>query len=231
MALVRRPPRVIPYGRRPRANRGGRRRLFVTLGIAAGIAIIALDPAIVGLDHASAAPELTNLQSRIVSIAESQVGYQTDPANSYCNRFSAYWQSGRADCGNANRDEQWCADFAAWVWRQAGVQFTYEYINGDINSSSASFYEWGLAHATWHAYGSGYIPRPGDVAVYGLDRGTLVADHVAIVVSRSPGEAGPDVVNGDGDRTGFSVVETGSDQLLADTGADPARLSGFVSPE
>lgn len=32
------------------------------------------------------------------------------------------------------------------------------------------------------------------------------------------GQRGPDVVNGDGDRTGFSVVETG------------AALAGYVSP-
>lgn len=230
MALIRRPPRVIPYGRRPSAKGGGRRRLCIAIGIAGGMAIVALDPGIVGLGHASAAPELTALESRIVSLAESQVGYRTDPANSYCNRFSAYWQSGRTDCGNANLDEQWCADFAAWVWRQAGAQFTYEYENGDINSSSASFYEWGVAHATWHAYGSSYTPRPGDVAVYGLNRDTRVADHVAIVVSSGPGEAAPDVVNGDGDRTAFSVVEGGSNQLFADTGPDRARLSGFVSP-
>jgi hypothetical protein len=44
-------------------------------------------------------------------------------------------------------------------------------------------------------------------------------------------DRGPDVVNGDGDRTGFSVVETGTDEYEADTGrsnADP--LAGYVAP-
>jgi hypothetical protein len=193
-------------------------------------ALLILDPNLVGLGHGGSSPQLTPMQDRIVSIAESQLGYRTDPANTYCNRYSAFWISGTADCGNGNRNEEWCADFAAWVWHQAGVSFTYQFINGDINSSSASFYEWGVAHGTWHPYRSNYQPEPGDVAVYGLDIATLTAVHVAIVTSVSPGERGPNVINGDGDRTGFSVVETGTDQFFADTDAHRARISGYVSP-
>jgi hypothetical protein len=174
---------------------------------------------------------MTPLQARIVSIAEGQVGYATDPADSYCNKFSAYWVSGTNDCGNANLDEQWCADFAAWVWKRAGATVDYQYINGDLNSSAASFYEWGMAHGTWHPVGAGYTPEPGDVAVYGLDVPALVAQHVAIVTSYTLGAGGPDVVNGDGDHTGYSVVETGEDEVVADIpdGAG-AHLSGYVSP-
>jgi len=38
------------------------------------------------------------------------------------------------------------------------------------------------------------------------------------------------VVNGDGDRTGYSVVETGSHQADADVSGTGAALSGYVSP-
>ncbi len=171
------------------------------------------------------------LGQRIVAVAESQLGYRTDPPHSYCNKYSAYWQSGSLDCPDGLRSEEWCADFAAWVWQRAGAEVVYQYINGDLNSSAASFYEWGVAHGTWHPVGSGYVPQPGDVAVYGLDTATLVAQHVAIVVSIHRGERGPNVVNGDGDRTGFSVVETGTDQYRADTGqGGGAPLSGYTSP-
>jgi hypothetical protein len=44
------------------------------------------------------------------------------------------------------------------------------------------------------------------------------------------GQTGPDVVNGDGNRTGFSVVETGTDQLYADAGNGDSTLAGYVSP-
>ena len=59
-----------------------------------------------------------------------------------------------------------------------------------------------------HSASSGYRPKAGDVVVYGLRLGAFPsAAHVAIVTGASPGRAGPDVINGDGDRTGFSVVE------------------------
>jgi hypothetical protein len=174
---------------------------------------------------------MTPLQARIVSIAQGQVGYSTDPSDTYCNRYSAYWVSGNDDCGNSNLDEEWCADFAAWVWKKAGANVDYQYINGDLNSSAASFYEWGMQNGTWHPVGEGYTPQPGDVAVYGLDVPDLVAQHVAVVTSYTPGDRGPNVVNGDGDHRGFSVVETGQDEVVADIADNSgARLSGYVSP-
>ena len=69
------------------------------------------------------------------------------------------------------------------------------------------------------------------MAVYGLSLGAdPSAVHVAIVTDDAPGQPGPDVVNGDGDRTGFSVVETGTDQVQADAGNGDSVLAGYVSP-
>jgi hypothetical protein len=173
---------------------------------------------------------LSPLRARIVSLAVSQVGYTTDPPGTYCNKYSAYWYSGADDCGNSNLDEEWCADFAAWVWQKAGAAVTYQYVNGDLNSSAASFYEWGVARGTWHPAGPGYVPVPGDVAVYGLDTANLEAAHVAIVIGYQPGDRGPTAVNGDGDLTAFSVVEVRTDEYLADTHPSGAPLSGYVAP-
>jgi hypothetical protein len=181
-------------------------------------------------DPAPKISQTGSLSQRIVATAESQLGYSTDPSDTYCNKYSAYFDAGTADCGNSDLDEEWCADFAAWVWLKSGALVTYQFVNGDINSSAASFYEWGVRHGTWHPVGSGYLPHPGDVAVYGLDTGTLVASHVAVVTGYHHGEQGPDVVNGDGDKTGFSRVEIGSDQYKADAPGSPAYLSGYTSP-
>jgi hypothetical protein len=171
------------------------------------------------------------MRTRIVAVADSQLGYRTDPTNSYCNKFSASWDSGtQTGCAPGLRSEEWCADFAAWVWKHAGAVVVYGTDAGDLSAASYSFYSWGLAHGTWHAVGSGYLPRPGDVAVYGLDTSTQTAAHVAVVTGYTPGATGPDVVNGDGDRTGFSVVERGIDQYKADTHGDGNRLSGYVAP-
>jgi len=173
-----------------------------------------------------------NVGERIAAIADSQVGYSTDPDNSYCNKFSAYWDAGTADCPSGETSEEWCADFAAWAWQKAGVRFTYSYGPGAINAGAVSFYEWGLANGEWHPATSGYRAEPGDVAVYGLSLGAdPFAVHVAIVTDDLPGQRGPDVINGDGDRTGFSVVETGADQTRADAAHDhDSTLDGYVSP-
>jgi hypothetical protein len=87
-----------------------------------------------------------------------------------------------------------------------------------------------MDHGTWHPVGSRYSPQPGDVAVYGLNLSTVTADHVAIVTSATSRSEAPDVINGDGDRTGFSVVEVGNDQAYADVHGHGGRLSGYVSP-
>jgi len=172
-----------------------------------------------------------NVPERIVAIAHSQVGYRTDPSSSYCNKFSAHWGAGTARCPNGEEAEEWCADFAAWVWQEAGVVFTYGYGPEEINGGAVSFYEWGVADGEWHPASSGFVASPGDVAVYGLSLGEHPsAAHVAIVTDDAAGRAGPDVVNGDGDRTGFSVVETGTDQAVADAGNGDSTLAGYVSP-
>ena len=171
------------------------------------------------------------MPQRIVAIAESQVGYSTEPSNSYCNKFSAYWDAGTAGCPSGEKSEEWCADFAAWAWQKAGVQFTYGYGPGEINGGAVSFYEWGVANGEWHPATSGYVAAPGDVAVYGLSLGAdPSAVHVAIVTDDASGQSGPDVVNGDGDRTGFSVVETGTDQTMADAGQRRLHLGRLREP-
>lgn len=128
------------------------------------------------------------------------------------------------------RREEWCADLTAWVRLQAGALVTDQVATGDLKSASAGCCLWGVDHGIWHPVGSGYVPQPGDVAVYGLDTHTRVAAHVAVVTGCTPGDRGPDVVNGDGERTGLSVEETGTDQYQADTHGSGAPLSGYGAP-
>jgi CHAP domain len=221
-----------------RSRQPGRSSLWFALILGAGVLVITL---VVNLhrsgnnDSFPVPSETTlarlSLPQRIVTIAKSQAGYSTDPSNSYCNKYSAYWNAGTGDCPGSETAEEWCADFAAWAWQQAGVRFTYGYAPGEINGAAVSFYEWGVANGTWHPASSGYVASAGDVAVYGLSLGANPsAAHVAIVTSDPPAQRGPDVVNGDGDRTGFSVVEIGTNQVRADTGHDDSTLAGYVSP-
>ncbi len=214
-----------------------RRRVGLIVGSSAVVIILAANlRGVFGATESFPVPRQATLAGlsvpqRIVAIAQSQVGYSTEPANSYCNKFSAYWNAGTPGCPSGEKSEEWCADFAAWAWQKAEVAFTYGYGPGEINGGAVSFYEWGVANGEWHPASSGYVASPGDVAVYGLSLGVdPSAVHVAIVTDDAPGQSGPDVVNGDGDRTRFSVVETGTDQATADTGDGDSQLAGYVSP-
>jgi CHAP domain len=213
------------------------RRVAFVLGVGTIVAILVVSLAgRVGIADSFPMPGTAALAGlsepqRIVAIVTSQVGYSTEPSHSYCNKYSAYWDAGTSNCPNGETAEEWCADFAAWAWQRAGVSFTYGYAPGEINGAAVSFYEWAVANGEWHPATSGYVATPGDVAVYGLSIGKdPSALHVAIVTSDAPNQRGPDVVNGDGDRTGFSVVESGTDQVFGDAGDGHSVLSGFVSP-
>jgi len=223
-----------------RAQRARRARRRLVLVLTAGVLVILLATTLSGVFGGSdsfTVPSRASLaglsvSQRIVAIANSQVGYGTDPSRSYCNKFSSYWEAGTAGCPRGERSEKWCADFAAWAWRRAGVRFTYGYGTDEINGGAVSFYEWAVANGRWHPATNGYVAAAGDVAIYGLSLAPYPsAVHVALVTDDPPGQRGPDVVNGDGDRTGFSVVETGTDQVRADSGrSDNSTLAGYVSP-
>jgi CHAP domain len=201
--------------------------------VAAGL--VAASHGVIGRSRSFRTPSKARLASlsvpqRIAAIAKSQVGYRTEPSDSYCNKFSAFWAAGSA-CSNGETAEEWCADFAAWAWRKSGVRFTYGYGPGEINAAAASFYKWAAANGRWHPATPTYEAAPGDIAVYGLSLGTDPrAAHVAIVTEDQPGQSGPDVVNGDGDLTAFSAVETGEDQQYIRVGHKHYPLAGYVSP-
>ena len=183
---------------RPSRRPGRSRRRFGLL-LATGAVMILLVAALTWLGKPDSFPVPSEaalaglgVPQRIVAIARSQVGYRTDPSSSYCNKYSAYWNVGTAGCPTGERSEEWCADFAAWAWQEAGVPFTYGFGSGEINGGAVSFYEWGVANAEWHPATSGYVASPGDVAVYGLSLGAdPSAAHVAIVTEDGAGPVGP----------------------------------------
>jgi hypothetical protein len=171
----------------------------------------------------------------IVDAAQSQLGYTTDPADTYCNKFSAYWdagsgldQNGQA-CAAGTTSEEWCADFAAWAWQKGGVSFTYGNGEAQLNAAAISFYDWAVASGTWHPAAGGYLPQPGDVAVYGINTQGTWAAHVAVVTGYQVFTHAPYAINGDGDLGAFSLVVAIPDETRAAISGDEA-LSGYASP-
>ncbi|MCG5214684.1 CHAP domain-containing protein [Streptosporangium sp. KLBMP 9127] len=146
-----------------------------------------------GVVAISSAPALAVARSSIVSVAQDELNnssrnYQT---SSECNFYTGYFRGGWKDTSGCPSTDgvkwaksEWCADFAKYVWKKAGV--TYADVAeggpyGTLTGWARSFREYGEAHGTWHSRGSGYTPQPGDAIVFDWDGGGI--DHVGLVTS------------------------------------------------
>jgi hypothetical protein len=193
------------------------------------------------------APVSTNSQIGQTAAAIALKTHYADPSGTgFCNIFTQYWYSlgdsvpSSSACATTppTRSEEWCADFAAWVWQQAGVKFNYGFGAGDLNAGAVSFYDYGVALGTWHSAGAGYVPQPGDAVVYGLGPNSdgvpnSFADHVGIVVGQTPGSPYPDVVNGDYNYSIQAVANCGTNYCptnVCDGQPGCGTISGYASP-
>jgi hypothetical protein len=159
----------------------------------------------------------------IASIANANVGRGACSTNS---AGGAYYDS--SCTGNGGQPEYWCADFARWVWAQAGAQSTNE-----LTAAAGSFYVYGLNHGTLHS-----TPSVGDAVVFNYHGGGS-ADHVAIVTQVGAGTMV--TVSGDwggqsGSEAHFSatshVVNNGWYGSADHSYAGPMgmTISGYISP-
>jgi hypothetical protein len=138
-----------------------------------GDAIVAI-----AVDGGPIAP--TPLERRIALIAtgfdQQHRGFQTTPPGSDCNPFTASFGRGSSSgCPPRSAAEEWCSDFAQYVWRSAGVPTT------GITGWSATFVTWGALHHRVQ-FGTHFKARVGDAIVWGT-RNPLYGTHVAIIVS------------------------------------------------
>jgi len=148
------------------------------------------------------------LRQKIVSTALSQVGNADNPvATNFgglnCNPYTtmvAGFSANSNGCGYdstfkvSNSNENWCADFAKWVWQQAGVTQDMN----TINAAASSFYQWALDDGQTPQTDAG-TPHAGDAIVFfgaGPISPTHYADHVGLVVAVNA-DGTIDMVNGD----------------------------------
>jgi CHAP domain len=123
---------------------------------------------------------ISNLRIRIAGIANSE--YQNpahrseNPADSNCNYYTTALNAGSTGCANGWRSEEWCADFARWVWGQAGA------VTDKLSPGAISFETYGSAHGTWHAGASLSGIQVGDVIGWNFG-GSTSDDHVSVVVA------------------------------------------------
>jgi hypothetical protein len=93
-----------------------------------------------------------------------------------------------------NQNELWCADFAKWVWEQAGVTTDLP----TLTPAASSFYAWGKQQGESMPTDSA-SPAVGDAVVFYPSNetpGASYADHVGLVTSVNP-DGTVNLVNGD----------------------------------
>jgi peptidoglycan hydrolase-like protein with peptidoglycan-binding domain len=128
-------------------------------------------------------PAGSSLRSKIVSSATSELGNSArnhEIGGYNCNYYSTQLAAGTAGaCSNGWRTEEWCADFARWIYGKAGARTT------DLTAGAASFWTYGKHFGTWHDGLSGV--KVGDAVVFDLDKSSDYASHFGLVTSVSSG--------------------------------------------
>jgi hypothetical protein len=133
--------------------------------------------------------------SAIVAAAASQIAPDPD-TGFFCNPYGP--------C------EQWCALFATWAWRQAGIPVPSYAFTGDM-------YSWAGGHGALLAPTA--TPEPGDAVLYGTGpQNVNTSQHVAIVTQVWP-DGAIDTVDGDSGpgRDGWLSVTINGPFLPADS--------------
>ncbi|GHO57217.1 CHAP domain-containing protein [Ktedonobacter robiniae] len=106
--------------------------------------------------HASS--DGSDIRAKIVAAARSRLGDKEWGNN--CNHYGP--------C------EEWCALFATWTWRQAGIDYSTAYV--------PDFMDYGRKHGTLHQGLSN--PQPGDAIIFSTGEGPH--GHVGIIVEVKP---------------------------------------------
>ncbi|TMR02414.1 CHAP domain-containing protein, partial [Nonomuraea turkmeniaca] len=157
-------------------------------------AAIAVTVVVMGAVMLSSAPASAVSRSAIVSVAQDQLGNaarnRESPSGSGCNYYTGYFRTWKPATGCPSgdgvqwRNSDWCADFAKYVWRNAGVEHADvpEGSGGILTGWASSFQDYGVEHGTWRTRASGYLPQPGDAVVFDWDQSGDI-DHVGIVTS------------------------------------------------
>jgi hypothetical protein len=136
----------------------------------AGMLQNAAGPGAVGVTSPTAPIAGGGRGSAIVAAASGEVGQAEQPPGSNDSpRIAQYRQATAGSPGPG----PWCAYFASWACRQAGLPVGP---NGNGGGSVDGLYSW--AQGVGRAEGSGYTPKPGDLIVWD--------EHIGVVENVLP---------------------------------------------
>lgn len=139
--------------------------------------------------------------NHIASIAEGQIG-------GTCSNYYGCPFSG-----------EWCAEFARWVWSQAGVNVS------SLTAAAASFYDYGKNNGTLSN-----TPQVGDAVVYGYNTSIDYAQHVALVTNVDT--AHHTIIDVGGNEGGGAGVVQEDGPYDWTVGGSPTGqvISGYIAP-
>lgn len=159
----------------------------------------------------------------VVALAQANIG------GSACGTNSLGGKGFASSCyGNGGLPEYWCADFARWVWGNAGAD------TGGLTAAAGSFYVYGQQHGTLSN-----TPSVGAAVVFNY-KGGGYADHVALVSAVHP-DGTIETISGDwGGQSGSQAYFASTAHVVANgrfggavgswSGATGMTISGYIQP-
>ena len=145
-------------------------------------------------------------RTKIVNAANGEIGQQETPPGSNCNPYGP--------C------QAWCAHFATWTWRKAGIDIPNYGFTGDI-------YTWGQRKGRAHSSNTGM--KRGDIVLYGTGpQNTGTSVHTGVVVAVGTDGKITTVEGNSGDK----VRKHGPfDPKRAKAAGRPGNIYGWVSAQ
>jgi hypothetical protein len=156
-----------------------------------------------GVVGSSSVAPAEGVGGRIVAIAETQLGQTEQPPGS--NESPAIAQYRSATEG-AVPGAPWCAYFASWVAREAGVPLGQ---GGQGLGAVSDIWSWAQSTGRAIPNGPGVTPKPGDLIVFG-------DEHVGIVRAVLPSGQ-------------IETIEGNYENKVAANIRSPTEASGYVS--
>ncbi len=115
--------------------------------------------------------------------------------------------------------QAWCAHFATWTWRKAGINIPNYGFTGDI-------YTWGRSKGRAHSTNTGM--QPGDIVLYGTGpQNTSTSVHTGVVVAVGKGK----ITTVEGNSNNAVRKHGPFDPTQAKAAGRPGNIYGWVAAQ
>lgn len=168
----------------------------------------------------SGAADTSQLRQTVVCLAENELKTVWTPLPATPRMQYTKYSDGA--------EEEWCADFTSWIYKQAGYPFTGGVSGGWRIPSVNGVWDLGNQNQGFHFHSStsDYTPRPGDLAIHkgsGVSHINIVTAVSGNTVTLIGGDQGPGPYGGP---DSASIVSQ-----ITQNGFSASNTVGYVSPD